>query len=75
MVLCCIDCYAIYCCIESLHSSLYKHLLRTLCSDMTNIVVSFVANDHMISIEDVEMTSEVGSSSSHMVYTQCTFVV
>ncbi|XP_076076266.1 E3 UFM1-protein ligase 1-like [Mytilus galloprovincialis] len=44
---------------EETSAQLVKHLLKTVCSDITNIVVSAVATEHMMSVqEDMQLTPE-----------------
>lgn len=39
-----------------------KHVLKTLCTDVTNILVNFLATDLMMSVENPStITNEVGS--------------
>ena len=46
--------------VEETSAQLVKHLLKTVCSDITNIVVSAVATEHMMSVqEDTQLTPEV----------------
>ena len=37
---------------EDTQQNLIRHLLRTVCTDITNLVLNAVATDHMMSIDD-----------------------
>lgn len=42
-----------------------KHILKTLCTDVTNILVNFLAADLMMSVENpATITNEVGGNVS-----------
>ncbi|CAC5405181.1 UFL1 [Mytilus coruscus] len=44
---------------EETSAQLVRHLMKTVCSDITNIVVSAVATEHMMSVqEDTQLTTE-----------------
>lgn len=45
---------------EATQTQLVKHLLKTICTDITNLIVTTVANEHMLSIPDeIQLTPEV----------------
>lgn len=44
---------------EATQTHLVKHLLKTICTDITNLIVTTVANEHMLSIPDeVQLTPD-----------------
>ncbi|CAE1163552.1 UFL1 [Acanthosepion pharaonis] len=44
---------------EATQTQLVKHLLKTICTDITNLIVTTVANEHMLSIPDeIQLTPE-----------------
>ncbi len=48
---------------EETQGHLIRHLLKTICSDITNLMFNSVAADHMLSVEDeTTLTSEVRGS-------------
>ena len=47
-------------CLDLTQEILLKHLLKTMCTDIVNIVVNAVAVDHMMAVTDEEqLTSDV----------------
>ena len=45
---------------EDVQSQLSRHLLRTVCTDMVNLVFNLLAADHMIAVADeATLTTEV----------------
>ena len=40
------------CCPDANQTQLARHLLKTLCTDITNLLLNAVATDHMLSVSD-----------------------
>lgn len=48
---------------EATQTQLVKHLLKTICTDITNLIVSTIANEHMLSMpDDTQLTAEIRSN-------------
>ena len=48
------------CCTDSNQTQLARHLLKTMCTDITNLLLNAVATDHMLSVSDeAQFTAEV----------------
>ena len=48
---------------------LHKHILRTVCTDMANLVFNSLATEHMMSTgEESEVTQEVGAHAKNFIY-------
>lgn len=46
--------------VEETSGQMVKHLLKTVCTDITNMVVNAIATDHMMSVTDEsKITAEV----------------
>lgn len=46
-------------------TNLAKHLLKTICTDITNLLVNAVATEHMLSVSDeAQLTAEVSHSNA-----------
>ena len=50
--------------LDDVQVHLVKHLLRTVCTDITNLVFNTAAADHMMSVTDeTTLSQEVGQNS------------
>ena len=54
---------------DDTQQNLIRHLLRTVCTDITNLVVNAVATDHMLSVTDEsQFTLEVTQTDLPYIY-------
>lgn len=53
----------ILCVLDDIQSQLNKHLLKTVCTDVTNLLFHAVATDQMLSVsDDTVITNEVSNT-------------